>query len=129
VITSSSRNLKDPVGNHFPTQFPTVTRVHGENGDRGPATRSSSHDPRANQAKVAMPFLTPRVEQWHDVAFARINARKVGSLVMIAVMASQREVFEPVATTVLLGDDVFHMKAIIGFWCKRQYSQRSPALS
>ena len=55
------------------------------------------------------------MKQTDDISRARINARKVGPLVVIAVMAGQRKITRAIAATMLLGNDVFNVEAIERF--------------
>src|SRR6516165_645575 len=64
---------------------------------------------------MALPPLPPRMIQGHDAAGLRVNAGKIGPLTVVAMMAGQSEIIEPVRAAVLLGDDVFDMKAVIRF--------------
>ena len=96
-------------------QFPAGGRVHAEQPHCGPTCwRQPSHDAAHNHEMLG-PNLSARVEEVRDLVCLIIDCAEVRSLVMIAVMASQREVRRIIRTVMLAGNDVLDVKTKIRF--------------
>jgi hypothetical protein len=79
-------------------------------GNTPSAIRRTADEDGASPAKVARPFLTPRIEEPHPLAGLGIDARQVGTFMVVVGQACQSQVRGNHAATMLLGNDVVYLE-------------------
>src|SRR5262245_51773162 len=62
-------------------------------------------------SEVVLPTMVPRMKQPCDFFGIRVNSRKIGAFLVIALRASQSQVLRVVSPAVLLSYDVFDVEA------------------
>lgn len=88
----------------------TVRMVKLQNGNRYSAFRCERHDLCAVQSKVIEPLLCSRIKKGGQLPAFGIERSQVRAFVAIAIRAGQRQIVQRSRATVLLGDDVLHLK-------------------
>ena len=62
---------------------------------------------------MVSPYLLAGIKQLYGAATFRINCRKIGAFVQIALITGEREVFSFVASKMLTSDDVLDLKPML----------------
>ncbi len=93
----------------FPPEIETASIVQIKNPDGSAPRRSQALKICAPEREVVSPSVAPRVKQHLHLTRQRVDSTQVGTLMKVAPMASQREVADIVATSVLPGDHMFNM--------------------
>ena len=92
-------------------QFAPSVFVHLEQFRRRASDRSQAGDFRVVFREVFRPTVLPGMEQPSQFTRLRIKAREVWSLVEIAVVAGEREIFRRVAAFMLSRNNVFDVES------------------
>jgi hypothetical protein len=92
------------------TKVQLVVPVHDKNADGCPAGWSETDDPVFVHDEVIGSPLQARIEQRDDLGRNRVDTRKVGALVPVAMVACESQVGKVVAAAVLPGNHVLDME-------------------
>ena len=93
----------------FFSQLEAPGIIQHEYGNGGPAGCRETLNIRAPVHKVIHPPVSPGVKQNLYLARHRVDSTEVWTLVQIAAMASEREIFDIIAAAVLTGGNVFDL--------------------
>jgi hypothetical protein len=84
--------------------------IHLQQPDSCPACRCSANDPVSRQSEVISPLLGSWIEKPHDFRGIRIHAAEIRSLQQIASRACPDQIVGTVASLMLPGNGVIHVK-------------------
>lgn len=84
--------------------------IHIEHSDGRTPSFGSPNYYTADVSEMIRPPVAPRMKEQGHATGRRINPRKVWTLVSIAKVAGQREVFRRITTTVLTRDNMLDVK-------------------
>jgi prepilin-type N-terminal cleavage/methylation domain-containing protein len=87
-----SRRGEAPGGDQRLAEHDAVGQVHGQHRHRRPADGRPPNQKRALPAEMAAPLVPPRVEQAREPVRLGVDAREVGPLVQVVLMASEGQV-------------------------------------
>ena len=91
----------------LPCAKPTpICGVHLQQANRRSANRAATDNKHSVAFEVLIPSVLPRMKQPDERAAFRVNSTQVRSLVRIAVVAGESEVFAVVCSAMLASDDV-----------------------
>ena len=117
---ASSRLVRGKVGptrsviaffKQFPASFELRAAVHREESDRRPADRGAADNlPLAVDQEMRLPRVVARVEEVSSQLRRGVDARKISSLMEVALRATPAEIVEFISASVNSGDDVVDVK-------------------
>jgi hypothetical protein len=94
-------------------KFDAKRVVDVKDGYRHTADRGKADEVGSLPAKMPVPLVTPRIEEWSELARLRVEASNVGTLVAVVVEARQGQITCDRRASVFDGDDVIDLKGSV----------------